>query len=504
MGGEPDLVRALRTLSAELRGEPAAPGSAELRSRLLRAADSAVAAGVLDQRDRDVWVAAEGLGGRVHSRAEVGAAYGLEVRHVDRVRRTVTAALAATVDLHAPADADTPADDPSWERALARVQAELLLAGDRPGLEALREVRSQLLPGVTTPDPPRRRPANPRARRGVLARLRQELHVPVAADPRLLTTLAWPDLAAVPGAYERLRDRHVAPDPGWLATLVPDDRNAAIRDPAVAAALHVAVAGYARHAPSPDPVTEAAAWAGIARLWSWNREVSAVWAARRAATLVGSRHPHALQARTDAVVALRLNGYLQAGESMAREVLADLRGAALDRAERLRLHGLVLVARGGPTPNWPEGVDPVPALYVARDSQEELLTLRDLTGEPLEWHLTARRRRMMAVHQLAVHDALRAGRSRPVWDRAAHREVDRLDAEVAHAEPFTRLSWALTRARFSLDVGDRSAYGHFLQASVSEPPQHPVVRYLLPDLRRVVYAGRRRRWPVPDAVRAAL
>ncbi len=461
---------------------------------------AAVGAGHVSARDRDIWLAVTGLTGRLYSRAHVAREYGITASRVDQIRVEVTALVAPFVEhrrLHHPGV--QPRDrELREEQAFARLHGQAALARNEREVSTVQAlwrersestaVRHRAQPGAV---PASERAARSRLREPLLARLAQEAQAPLPPLLRLLNSEGRPR-------------RPDSIDPDRLAALVPADPTTPAITPGSGHEVMEAIAGYLCHPVSPDPQTEARAWAAAVRIWMTRRGMAAVIGARHVRRLLGPTHPLTLQVYGDVIGILRGNGYLRTAQHTLANVLRAAEQASLPPAERARLEAIALFGAGAASPQWQQGLEPVPSLLAVQSAQERLLTLTEVGGFPFDWHLNARRRRVMALHQLALHDDGPRRRSSPLWNREVTAEVQALD-EIAQstADMFARINWAMVRTRMSLDLGDTAAFRHYAAQAADMPDFVPGMReILLPDLQGLLRQGKRRRWALPEAAEA--
>lgn len=468
------------------------------RALWVAAADEAVAAGELTQRDRDIWVAVDVLAGHTFSREAAARAYGLSLSRIDQIRARTSRLVRSRASRGVCQSGGHLQFLPParYEEALAVVAGEAALAEDPVSTavaEKLHRERSPGLPARARRGPtatPAERAARSRRRPAVLARVRQELAGPAPAPLRLLVRLerearsAWPE-----GARRARGDK---PDADWLASLVPPMHSRV--DVPDRRAVLTALAGYARFDTSPDPVTEARAWAAGARLWMAERDVAAVWAARRVRTLVGARHPLAVAARADEIGSLRACGYVDAAADLAQRTLATVSTIGGD-ADVAGLRAALLQGATTATPYWRTKTDPHAVAELTRLHAHQLMRVAEELPPDQEafWHLTGRRRALMARHHLNVLEA-RAHGFRVRWPHSFQREIGALDDLAHSADDFTRRNWAMVRSRICLDVGDREGFARYFEDARQLGEQPAVARFVRDDLDAFQRMARRRTW----------
>jgi hypothetical protein len=208
-------------------------------------------------------------------------------------------------------------------------------------------------------------------------------------------------------------------------------------------------------------MTEAVLWSVQARLWREEEDIRTVWAARRVEQLAGPHDLLAVQARSDAAIALEDHGYLQAAMTCIERGAANLQVAAVDPIAK-RMHLGSLITRAVAISTRSILVHPHPGdVQAARLRLDRLFRLLDRhPDEPLAgWALVAYRRRV----QLDLADALR-GRRREGYRRGlllkpdTDRYVAQASAESARtAGRLWKMTWHMTLLALELERGDPEA-----------------------------------------------
>jgi hypothetical protein len=473
------------------------------RHALVAALHAAVAAGAVTPRDRDIWIAATGIDGWRHTRADIARAYGVGPARVDQVRRQVTDAVAAHLTPDSPPT--TPARGPGSgsdpEHAVALVHGEAALLGrDEQVLEAMRTVRRDRLNRTVRRTPTPRagdaaRAARARHRRLLDARVEQVARSGVDVPAALIDLVRTVDLSDVPGAQEMLGEPRTLPDPDWAAGLVttvgfPYD---ARQDKSRALA---AVQAFIRHPVPPDPPAEARALLAAGQVWISERHPAALWALPRAARLADGDARTRVQAQVFHAVALRHHGYLGAAYELTQRVRHGLLSdRSMPAEDRWGLALELMYAYGSASPYYLDGTDPLPLLQW---SLQRIIALRRATEErhvEPAWRATAARRTVMTEHLLTVAQAAADGVRRPSWSASLRQRIDELDAQSEQAGPFNRLNWLVTRTRMAIDLRDRSWFLAGVEdfaAAYRSWPWHPI---LLEDMATLVAGTQPLGWP---------
>jgi hypothetical protein len=218
------------------------------------------------------------------------------------------------------------------------------------------------------------------------------------------------------------------------------------------------------------PMTEASFWSVQTRLWREEEDIRTIWAAKRVEQLAGPYSLLAIQARSDAAIALEEHGYLHSAMLCVERAVANLSAADVDPiSKRMHIGSLITRAVAIATrnllvsPHWGD-------VEAARRRLDRLFGLLDRFGdEPIGgWALIAYRRRV----QLDLVDALRErhheGYRRGLLLRSdTHQYLTQAAAEAnLTAGRLWKLTWAMTHLALEFERNDPEAFESVAQQVV--------------------------------------
>jgi hypothetical protein len=382
------------------------------------------------------------------SRRSLAKATGVSPAGIYKRRRRAAVAVAAYLSSlespRIPPLTDGPAT--SLEEALADLHADLVLRGEANAsrMAAVADLRREML----NSDLPRHYPgSNKHARMRARLLLRRRLQP--ALGPALPVVIPHhvthgSDAAALEEEIQTAEARYWARD----ATLHESFKR--IRQQLLQLQGQMA------------PMTEALFWSVQTRLWREEEDIRTISAARRVEQLAGPSNLLAVQARSDAAIALEEHGYLQAAMVCVERAAANLRAADVDPiSERMHVGGLITRAVAIATRNLL--MSPHPGdVEAARRRLDRLFRLLDrYAAEPIGgWALIAYRRRVQLDLAHALRERAHEGYRRGVLLRP---DTGRYVAQAASEAKLTpgrlwKLTWGMTLLALEFERNDPAAF----------------------------------------------